>query len=988
MGEQDAKREKKQMCAGLLAHVDAGKTTLAEALLYQSGRIRRLGRVDHKDTFLDTYALERDRGITIFSKQARITAGEKEITLLDTPGHADFSAEMERTLQVLDYAILVISGADGVQGQVELLWRLLARYQIPVFLFVNKMDQEGTQRAGLLAELKSRLSENCIDFAALFPGGQPVGSDAPEGENASGASKRKDHVSAHEAEEFWESLALSDEIVMEQYLENGVIEETQIQRLIQERKVFPCFFGSALKLWGVDAFLEGFTRLTVCKAYPQSFGARVFKISRDEQGNRLTHMKITGGSLAVKALICKESQEANGSASRKEMPDGSEETVWQEKADQLRIYSGSSYELQQEVSAGSICAVTGLTHTFAGEGLGFEQSVNLPLLCPVLNYRLLLPEGVSAFTFLARLRQLEEEEPLLHVVWEETAGEIHLQLMGEVQIEVLKVMIEERFGVAVQFDNGSIVYKETLTEPVEGVGHFEPLRHYAEVHLLLEPGEPGSGLVFASACSEDMLEGNWQRLILTHLAEKKHKGVLTGSEVTDLKITLIAGRAHQKHTEGGDFRQATYRALRQGLKMGCSRLLEPVYEFRLEIPKEQVGRAMADLLRMHGTFSGPEALPDAGMSFAAKTADGVTAESFAADGAGDARTAQSLSAGQMALLTGTAPVASMQGYQTQLMAYTKGKGRLFLSFKGYEPCHNEEEVIAAIGYDSERDLENPTGSVFCAHGAGFLVDYSQVYDYMHVEGRLAAKKERIASEEEKSVRRPTSSYDPDVQDEAELEAIFKRTYGDVGQQRRGWKKKTAYKEAYTREYKTVRSTKRPDDAGEYLLVDGYNVIFGWDELKELAKRDLGAARGKLMDLLSNYQGYKKNTVILVFDAYRVEGNPGSSQMYHNIHVVYTREAETADQYIEKTTHDIAGRHKVTVATSDGLEQVIILGQGAVRMSAKGLKAEIEAVNQEIRRELAESSGRGEKNYLLEGIEGKLAEDLEAVRLGKQKGSES
>lgn len=966
MGEQESNRTKKQICAGLLAHVDAGKTTLAEALLFQSGRIRRLGRVDHKDAFLDTYGLERDRGITIFSKQARIPVGEKEVTLLDTPGHADFSAEMERTLQVLDYAILVISGADGVQGQVELLWRLLARYRIPVFLFVNKMDQEGTRRDVLMAELKSRLSENCIDFTALFPGAHAV---------ACGESEL--------GEEFWDSLALCDEAVMEQYLEEGEIREVQIQQLIWERKAFPCFFGSALKLWGVDAFLEGFSRLTMCRRYPSDFGARVFKISRDEQGNRLTHMKITGGSLVVKALICKDEREADGTLNRPGMGSGGE-SGWQEKADQLRLYSGSSYELQQEVAAGSICAVTGLTYTFAGEGLGFEQSVNLPLLCPVLHYRLLLPEGVSAFTFLAKLRQLEEEEPLLHVVWEEASGAIHLQLMGEVQIEVLKSMIEERFGVAVQLDSGSIVYKETLTEPVEGVGHFEPLRHYAEVHLLLEPGEPGSGLVFAAACSEELLEGNWQRLILTHLAEKKHKGVLTGSEVTDLKITLIAGRAHQKHTEGGDFRQATYRALRQGLKMGCSRLLEPVYEFRLEVPKEQVGRAMADIQRMHGTFSGPETLPAAGARFTAAAGSGALAESFAAAGSEDALPAQAAAGGQMALLTGTAPVATMQGYQTQLMAYTKGKGRLFLTLKGYEPCHNEEEVIAAIGYDSERDLENPTGSVFCAHGAGFLVDYSQVYAYMHVEGQLAAKKEQNLADEAIQLRRPTSQYDPTVYDEEELEAIFKRTYGDGGQQRRSWKKKNVQKEAFTREYKTARST-RPRDAREYLLVDGYNVIFGWEELKELAQDDLGAARGKLMELLSNYQGYKKNTVILVFDAYRVEGNPGSSQMYHNIHVVYTREAETADQYIEKTTHEIAGRHKVIVATSDGLEQMIILGQGAVRMSAKGLKAEIEAVNQEIRRELAESSGRGDKNYLLESLSGELAEELEAVRLGKQKG---
>ena len=895
MDKTSGSKPEKHICLGILALVDAGKTTLAESLLYLSGALKKPGRVDHKDAFLDTYALERARGITIFSKEARLTIGEKAVTLLDTPGHVDFSAETERTLQVLDYAVLIISGPDGVQGHVETLWKLLRRYEVPVFLFVNKMDQAGTDRTMILKELKSHLSENCVDFTDL------------------------------KEEETLESLALCEESVMEYYLEHGTVTKEQITCLIRERKAYPCYFGSALHMQGVEEFMQGLSDYTICPDYPEEFGARVFKISRDDQGTRLTHMKLTGGSLRVKAPLKGRGGE------------------WEEKADQLRQYSGVSYEMVQEVFAGEICAVTGLTQTFAGEGLGTEQEVNLPILEPVLTYRVLVPEDCNVHTLLLQLRQLEEEEPLLHILWKEEVGEIHAQLMGEVQTEVLKTMIAERFGVDVEFGNGSIVYKETLMEPVEGVGHFEPLRHYAEVHLLLEPGEPNSGLQFATTCSEDMLDKNWQRLILTHLEEKRHKGVLTGSEITDMKLTLVAGRAHLKHTEGGDFRQATYRAVRQGLKMGKCRLLEPMYQYRLEVPSDQVGRAMADIQRMYGSFS------------------------------------ESETKGEFAVLTGMAPVATMQGYQTQVLSYTHGCGRLFCTSAGYGTCHNEEEVIAAAGYDSERDLENPTGSVFCAHGAGFVVDYDQVYEYMHLEGVLAKKEpEPEAYEPTVKVRR---SYDPEVHDEKELEEIFKRTYRDGSGERRGWNRHRSSQGAKRTDYGGFSKPKKYADEKEYMLVDGYNIIFSWEELNELAKTDMGAARGKLMDLLCNYQGYKKNVLILVFDAYKVEGNPGTSQKYHNIHVVYTKEAETADQYIEKVTHEIGRKHRVTVATSDGLEQVIILGQGAQRMSAAGLREELEAARQEIRNEIKAHTPSFGRNYLFSDLPKEAAKELEDIRRG-------
>lgn len=870
-----------QLVVGILAHVDAGKTTLAESILYLSGNIRKLGRVDHKDTFLDTYELERQRGITIFSKQAEVAWKEKKITLLDTPGHVDFSAEMERTLQVLDYAVLVISGADGVQGHVQTLWKLLKRYEIPVFLFINKMDQNGTDKMALLEELQKRLDEKCIDF-----------------------SKAQDRDS------FQENLAVCEESMLEKYLEGEQISEEEIRTAIKRRQVFPCYFGSALKMEGIEEFLNGFVTLTAAKSYPDEFGAKVYKISRDKQGTRLTHLKITGGVLKVKALLKED-----------------------EKVDQIRIYSGTGYTTVQEIAAGSVCAVTGLQSTYSGEGLGMEEASLAPMLEPVLTYQILLPQGCDVHGMFLKLKQLEEEEPELHILWNEQANEIHAQVMGQVQIEILKSMILERFQTAVEFGTGSIVYKETIKNTVEGAGHYEPLRHYAEVRLLLEPGKRGSGLVFDTDCSEDVLHKNWQRLVMTHLAEKKHKGVLTGSEITDMKITLINGRAHLKHTEGGDFRQATYRAVRQGLKRAKSVLLEPIYEYQLEVPADMVGRAMADLQRMQGTFSSPKI------------------------------------DGDMAILEGTAPVAAMRDYQTEVIAYSRGKGRIFLNLKGYEPCHNAEEVIAAIGYDSEADLDNPTGSVFCSHGAGFVVDWNQVEEYMHTESRKDSHKK----EEQ------VSSYTaPPVIDEKELKAIFERTYGPMKRERNQY---DTTRTIYAAPQKAAK-TKKPDDVEEYLLVDGYNIIFAWEELHELSKINIEGARGKLMDILCNYQGYKKNTIILVFDGYKVPGNPGEVIKYHNIYVVYTKEAETADQFIEKTVPEIAKKHRVAVATSDALEQMIILGQGAQRISARELLEEIKITNQQMREEHIQVT-KAAKQYLFEGLPENVAEFMDDVRMGRR-----
>ena len=916
MGFTSENKPEKQITMGILAHVDAGKTTLSEGILYTCKAIRKLGRVDHQDAFLDTNTLERNRGITIFSKQAECTLGEFGITLLDTPGHVDFSAEMERTLQVLDYGILVISGADGVQGHTETLWRLLSRYQIPVFLFINKMDQPGTDRETLLVELKEKLDTNCVDFSA-------------------------DQTS----EDWKEQVAVCDEQVMEAYLEGEEISRVQIQKMIWERKLFPCYFGSALKLTGVKEFLEDLKLRIRESSYPESFGAKIYKITRDSQGERLSHMKITGGALKVKSVL------SNGK------PGESGEDIWQEKVNQIRIYSGEKYTMVSEVKAGTVCAVTGLTATYPGQGLGSEQASDMPVLEPVLSYRIGLPEEVNGHQALLQLRQLEEEEPLLHIVWNGTLGEIYAQVMGEVQIEILKSLIKERFGMTVTFDEGNIVYKETILEPVEGVGHFEPLRHYAEVHLLLEPGETGSGLIFAADCSEDVLDRNWQRLILTHLEEREHKGVLIGAPITDMKITLLTGRAHIKHTEGGDFRQATYRAVRQGLRKAKSQLLEPYYEFRLEVPSEQVGRSMTDIQKMLGEFDPPK------------------------------------TEGEMTVLTGSAPVVTMRDYQKEVISYTSGRGRLSCTLKGYYPCHNQEEVVEAVGYDPEADLENPTGSVFCAHGAGCVVNWDQVEDYMHVEsGWNAPAGQETKPEKPVTAKNWKEENEKYLATEKELEEIFERTYGPIrklgeeppaGRSVKGWKKSRRDPlEGYGKSSSDYKQKKTPDGEKEYLLVDGYNIIFAWEDLKELAAVNIDGARERLMDILCNYQGFKKSTLILVFDAYKVKGNPGSVETYHNIHVVYTKEAETADQYIEKTVHEIGRKYRVTVATSDQLEQVIILGQGGQRMSARELLEDVIEVSHQIR-ETARQKRSSDKNYLFDHLDEETAARMERIRLGEE-----
>lgn len=912
MNNTSKNKPEKYICAGIVAHVDAGKTTLSESILYTSGAIRKMGRVDHGDAFLDTYELERSRGITIFSKQALFSLGDAQITLLDTPGHVDFSAEMERTLQVLDYAILLISGADGVQGHTLTLWKLLKRYQIPTFLFVNKMDQPGTDEKALMEELKKRLDGNCVDFSG-----------------------------DRDTQEWQEQLAMCDETLLESYLEEGSVEEGEISRLINERKLFPCFFGSALKMTGVQEFLQELEKYIEMPEYPREFGAKVFKIARDSQGNRLTYMKITGGSLKVKTVL-------------RGQKDGEDR---EEKVDQIRIYSGEKYEMVNEAFAGMVCAVTGLTFTYPGQGLGREAASDMPLLEPVLTYQIQLPPECDVHKMLLNLRQLEEEEPLLHIVWNEELGEIHAQVMGEVQIEILKSLIKERFGVVVDFGSGNIVYKETIKTPVEGVGHFEPLRHYAEVHLLLEPGEPGSGMQFYTDCSEDELDKNWQRLILTHLEEKEHRGVLTGSPITDMRITLVAGRAHLKHTEGGDFRQATYRAVRQGLRKAESVLLEPYYDFRLEVPADMIGRGMADIQRMCGEFRPPQI------------------------------------EGEIAILTGSAPVVTMRDYQNEVISYSRGMGRLFCTLKGYFPCHNQEEVVQAFCYDPEADLENPTESVFCAHGAGFVVNWDQVEEYMHVEsGLLLEPVER--QPEPVEVRKKTWKEERDAYQatEKELEEIFTRTYGPirsrVGEENlprrsvKGWKRSHARMDNTSSSYVGRTKNRNTPPEKEYLLVDGYNIIFAWEDLKDLADANIDAARDKLTDMLCNYQGYKKCTLILVFDAYKVKGNPGSVQKYHNIHVVYTKEAETADQYIEKTVHEIGRKNHVTVATSDRLEQVIILGQGGTRMSARELREDMELVAGQIREETGKRQ-MSDKNYLFDGLDQDAAEYIEAVRLGKK-----
>ena len=848
---------RKQIVLGILAHVDSGKTTLSEAMLYRAGVTRRLGRVDHKDAFLDTDALEKARGITIFSKQALLTAGDTDITLLDTPGHVDFSTETERTLQVLDYAVLVVSGTDGVQSHTETLWRLLRRYHVPTFVFVNKMDLPGMERQELLAQLNRRLGEGFVDFGA-------------------------------EQADRDEALALCDENLMDRMLDAGQLQDADLIPAIARRHVFPCWFGAALKLEGVDALLDGLDRYTRPAPALEAFGAKVFKVSQDEQGARLTWLRVTGGELKVKAQL---TGEADGEP-------------WAEKANQLRLYSGAKYTLAEAIGPGQVCAVTGLTKARPGEGLGAERDSDLPVLEPVLSYQVLLPEGADVHAALGKLHRLEEEEPQLHVVWNETLDEIHVQLMGEIQLEVLRSLLAERFGLEVEFGPGGILYKETITEPMEGVGHYEPLRHYAEVHLKLEPLPRGSGMQFAADCREEVLDKNWQRLVLTHLEEKQHLGVLTGSPLTDVKITLIAGRAHLKHTEGGDFRQATYRAVRQGLMLAKSQLLEPWYAFRLEVPAENIGRAMSDIQRMEGTFDPPE------------------------------------SGEETAVLTGFAPVSTMRSYPMEVVSYTRGRGHLSLTLDGYRPCHNAQEVIAAIGYEPEHDLDNPADSVFCAHGAGFVVPWDQVRSHMHVDSGWGKS---TRPEQEAAVpQRRAMAYRATLEEDAELLKIFERTYGPIKRD-----PLAAFRPVQKREHPDF-AAEQWEIAPEYLLVDGYNIIFAWDELNALSKESLDAARHKLMDILCNYQGFQKCVLILVFDAYRVPGSPGSIEQYHNIHVVYTKEAETADMFIERVTHEIGRNRRVRVATSDGMEQIIILGHGALRVSARMFHEEVQNVEKQIR----------------------------------------
>lgn len=889
----------KQLTLGILAHVDAGKTTLSEALLFTAGAIRKAGRVDKKDAFLDNYELERERGITIFSKQAVFSYEDLRITLLDTPGHVDFSTEMERTLQVLDAAVLLISAADGVQSHTRTLWKLLESYQVPVFLFVNKMDQPGADQEKILAGIQNQLSGNCVDFTPL------VGAAATE---SKGAALEADMQEAMEA------VAICDEELLNSFLTDGRISQGQLRKKIAERKVFPCLFGSALRLQGIEALLSAIAAYAPEKTYPEVFGARVFKVTRDSQGSRLTHMKITGGTLKAKMeLTCAEDKK--------------------EKVNQIRVYSGERFEAVNEAVAGSVCAVTGLLGTMAGQGLGMEKNLESPFLTPVLSYCLLLPEGTDPMAVMPKLKELEEEDPALSFTWEEELKEIHVHVMGEVQMEILKVLIRERFGLEIAFGKGRIVYKETIADTVEGVGHFEPLRHYAEVHLLLEPGEPGSGLQFEADCSEDILARNWQRLILTHLEEKQHRGVLTGSAITDMKITLVSGRAHQKHTEGGDFRKATYRAVRQGLMEAMSVLLEPYYEFRLEIPEEMTGRAMTDMEKLFADFTLTE------------RAEG------------------------RCVLTGCAPVETMRDYQKEVYAYTRGQGSLTVRLKGYMPCHNADEVIEERHYDPEADLRNPAGSVFCSHGAGFVVPWNQVKEYMHVESCFAGDRKAIeesAFQEELEKRKEAARKREENRSASggeyflgtdEIDAILQQATGagrGLEKKKEGWQRQsrsTETRQATTRVYQGQPKKE------EYLLVDGYNVIFAWEELSALSKVTLDGARGRLLDILCDYQAMKGCRLIVVFDAYRLKGHPEEAYAYHNIYVVYTKEAETADRYIERFAHDNSKKYQITVATSDGLEQIIIRGEGCRLLSSRDLQADVERQKEQTRGILEEKKER-------------------------------
>ena len=850
----------KKTVIGILAHVDAGKTTLSEALLYTAGQLKKLGRVDNKSAFLDNYELERRRGITIFSKQAVLRTENTEITLLDTPGHIDFSSEAERTLQVQDYAVLVISARDGVQPHTETLWRLLLRYNVPVFIFVNKMDLEGSDKNRVLAELKKHLSENCADFTA---------SD----------------------DEICENAAFCNEKLMEKYIEEGSLSDVEIAKAIRERNIFPCWFGSALKLDGVAEFIEGLEKYTLQTEYRPEFGARVFKIARDPQGNRLTYMKITGGSLKARSIVSY-------------MPKGSEEQI-EEKVNMLRIYSGEKFESSDTVQAGGICAVLGLSATYPGQGIGFEKELLKPMLEPVLTYRVILPKDISSVEFLPKLKQIEEEDPQL-LVSSNAAGEIYVHLMGEIQAEVLKSLVEDRFGVSVDFDSGSVIYKETVAAPVEGVGHFEPLRHYAEVHLLIEPGEPESGITVNSLCREEVLGKNWQRLILTHILEKTHSGVLIGAPLADVKITLVAGRAHIKHTEGGDFRQATYRALRQGLMKAKNVLLEPYYAFRLEIPAEQLGRAINDIRIMDGKISSPES-------------NGITA-----------------------VINGRAPVSEMRSYAKDVMAYTKGKGKLSLFSDGYAPCHNAEKVIDAAKYNPESDIANTPDSVFCSHGAGINVKWYDVEKYMHVTSGMDVETgDKIPSMPNPKLLKRNLNID-----DKELEAIMEREFGPI--------RRRQYSEAVLDTPKTAHAAERKK---EYIIVDGYNLIFAWEGLAALAKENFDAARHVLTDILCNYRGYTKCELVLVFDGYKVKGNTGEKSDYNGIHLVFTKENETGDMYIEKLVEEVGKNYSVRVVTSDNLIQVSALRAGVLRMPAREFIKEIERVNDRIKEIIAENSAK-------------------------------
>lgn len=858
----------KRLVVGMLAHVDAGKTTLSEGLLYTAGALRRLGRVDHGDAFLDTHGLERERGITIFAKQAILQVGDARLTLMDTPGHVDFSAEMERALQVLDYAVLVISGSDGVQSHTETLWGLLERYGVPVFLFVNKMDLATASRPALLKELRQRLGSGCTDFSLPRPALE-------------------------------EEAAMCSEALMEAYLETGSLSDAGIAKAIQSRKLFPVYFGSALKLEGIQDLLQGLLRDTRQPSYGEAFGARVYKVTY-EAGVRLTWMKITGGTLRAKAML------SNRSAAT--APD----QVWEEKADQLRLYDGAKYTPIPQAEAGTLCAVTGLTRTRPGQGLGAEMDDKPPLLEPVITYRLLFPPETNLYDTYGKLKQLQEEDPQLHLSWDEANREIHAQLMGEVHKEVLERLIAQRYGLQVAFGPGAILYKETILQPVEGIGHYEPLRHFAHVHLRLEPGPPGSGVVLDTQCSEDVLARNWQRLILTHLAEKQHLGVLTGSPITDVRITLLDGKAHLKHTEGGDFRQATYRAVRQGLMQASSILLEPYYRFRLALPEDSVGKAMADLQRMDCEF---QPLPQEG---------GNT------------------------LLAGSGPVAALGDYARQVAAYTRGRGKLSLVPDGYRPCKHEQAIIAEKGYDPERDLENTPDSVFCSHGAGITVKWDQV------PARCgAAQPRRQGPEAAGTGQAPRKGKD----EEAELAAIFQRTYGPVKDRTFLLRPKPG-----ASVLDTEAMLQATDPAESYLLVDGYNIIYAWEDLRALAREGLHIAREALIRLLMDYQGYRQCNLILVFDAYKVTGGEERVEKQGGIYLVYTREAEIADVYIERVAAKLGPNRQVRVATSDGLEQLIVLGKGALRVPAGAFRKEVDQSIGEVRAFLEKLQGENQGSY--------------------------